>query len=64
MLAVETARGPVVLASDAVHYYEELELERPFEILVDLDAMGAAYAPSASWPRSQARRSSPATTLR
>ena len=33
-----------MLASDAVHYYEELELERPFEILVDLRAMYAGYA--------------------
>jgi glyoxylase-like metal-dependent hydrolase (beta-lactamase superfamily II) len=44
VLVVETAGGPAVIASDAVHYYEELELERPFEILVDLPAMYAAYA--------------------
>jgi glyoxylase-like metal-dependent hydrolase (beta-lactamase superfamily II) len=44
VLLVEGDRGPVVLASDAVHYYEELELERPFAIYHDLDAMRAAYA--------------------
>src|SRR5512132_479299 len=35
VLTVAAGSGPVVLASDAVHYYEELELRRPFEILVD-----------------------------
>ena len=44
VLTIDGEGGPVVLASDAVHYYEELELERPFEILVDLRAMVAAYA--------------------
>ena len=32
VLVVERRAGPVVIASDAVHYYEEFELERPFEI--------------------------------
>jgi glyoxylase-like metal-dependent hydrolase (beta-lactamase superfamily II) len=40
---VDAARGPVVLASDAVHYYEELERDRPFEILVDLEEAYRAY---------------------
>ena len=44
VLVVETAGGSAVIASDAVHYYEELELERPFEIMVDLRAMYAGYA--------------------
>jgi glyoxylase-like metal-dependent hydrolase (beta-lactamase superfamily II) len=44
VLRVEGGRGPIVLASDAVHYYEELELERPFVIHHDLDAMRAGYA--------------------
>lgn len=43
VLTIDGDGGPVVLASDAVHYYEELELERPFEILIDLRAMVAAY---------------------
>jgi glyoxylase-like metal-dependent hydrolase (beta-lactamase superfamily II) len=44
VLVVETARGPVVLASDAAHLYEELELARPFSVAVDLKAMCEAYA--------------------
>jgi glyoxylase-like metal-dependent hydrolase (beta-lactamase superfamily II) len=43
VLVVETASGPVVLTSDAVHLYEELELGRPFGIVVDLREMYAAY---------------------
>lgn len=43
VLTIDGDRGPVVLASDAAHYYEELELDRPFEILVDLPAMYAGY---------------------
>jgi glyoxylase-like metal-dependent hydrolase (beta-lactamase superfamily II) len=35
--------GDVVLASDAVHFYEELELERPFAVMHDLEQMYAAY---------------------
>jgi glyoxylase-like metal-dependent hydrolase (beta-lactamase superfamily II) len=35
--------GDVVLASDAAHFYEELELERPFAVLHDLERMYAAY---------------------
>ena len=44
MLVVEAAGGPVILASDATHYYEEVELERPFEVLVDLEEMYEGYA--------------------
>ena len=33
----------VVLASDAVHFYEELELERPFAVVHDLEQMYGAY---------------------
>src|SRR5262249_55587202 len=44
VLRVEGEQGPIVLASDAVHYYEELELERPFAIVHDLDEMRAGYA--------------------
>jgi glyoxylase-like metal-dependent hydrolase (beta-lactamase superfamily II) len=43
VLLVEGKGGPVVLASDAIHYYEELELERPFEVYYDLDAMVEGY---------------------
>lgn len=31
--------GTVVLASDAVHYYDEIELDRPFFVVADLEAM-------------------------
>lgn len=33
---IQTASGQVVLASDAVHYYEEYERDRPFSIVADL----------------------------
>ncbi len=40
---VNAAAGPVILASDAIHYYEELELDRPFEVVVDLAEMYEGY---------------------
>jgi glyoxylase-like metal-dependent hydrolase (beta-lactamase superfamily II) len=40
---VSTAAGPVVLASDAVHYYEELERDRPFSTVASLADMYAAF---------------------
>jgi glyoxylase-like metal-dependent hydrolase (beta-lactamase superfamily II) len=43
VLAVNGTGGPVLLASDAAHYYEELERDRPFAILVDLVGMYEAY---------------------
>ncbi len=33
---VETARGPVILASDACHLYANLVREMPFPIVVDV----------------------------
>ena len=42
-LVVRRLTRPVLLASDAVHYYEELERELPFEIYADLDEMIAGY---------------------
>jgi glyoxylase-like metal-dependent hydrolase (beta-lactamase superfamily II) len=44
VLVVHGRSGDVVLASDAVHFYEELERERPFAVLHDLERMYAAYA--------------------
>ncbi|MBV9197823.1 MAG: N-acyl homoserine lactonase family protein [Solirubrobacterales bacterium] len=35
--------GPVVLASDAIHYYEELRRRRPFAVFADLADMYRAY---------------------
>ena len=40
---VATESGVVALASDAVHFYEELELDRPFGVIADLEQMYAAY---------------------
>jgi hypothetical protein len=36
---VHTARGWVVLASDASHYYRNMDEERPFPIVADVGAM-------------------------
>jgi glyoxylase-like metal-dependent hydrolase (beta-lactamase superfamily II) len=42
--AVTTGNGgAAVLASDALHFYEEVERDRPFAILADLPAMYRAY---------------------
>ena len=40
---VNTAGGTLVLASDATHYYENMEAVRPFPIVFDVDAMIAGY---------------------
>jgi glyoxylase-like metal-dependent hydrolase (beta-lactamase superfamily II) len=45
-VAADGGSGPtstVVLASDALHFYEEVERDRPFAILADLPAMYRAY---------------------
>ncbi|MFC9980939.1 N-acyl homoserine lactonase family protein [Gordonia sp. NPDC127522] len=39
ILLVETADGTVLLASDATHYYEEIERDMPFLVVADLAAM-------------------------
>jgi glyoxylase-like metal-dependent hydrolase (beta-lactamase superfamily II) len=39
VVVVQTRAGAVLLASDAVHYYEELEREMPFMSVADLVAM-------------------------
>lgn len=43
IVRVRTARGDVVLASDACHFYENLEDDRPFAILHDLPGMYRAF---------------------
>jgi glyoxylase-like metal-dependent hydrolase (beta-lactamase superfamily II) len=35
--------GRVVLTSDAVHFYEEMDTDRPFGVVADLGAMYRAY---------------------
>ena len=44
VFVVETAGRPLVLASDAAHFYEELERDRPFAVVVNLVDMYKAYA--------------------
>lgn len=39
ILTVKTEEGLVLLASDATHYYEELERDMPFLVVSDLEAM-------------------------
>jgi glyoxylase-like metal-dependent hydrolase (beta-lactamase superfamily II) len=43
IVLVETARGRVILASDAVHFTEELERDRAFAVIADLEEMYRAY---------------------
>jgi glyoxylase-like metal-dependent hydrolase (beta-lactamase superfamily II) len=43
VVVVATPAGRVVLASDALHFYEELELDRPFHIVADLPRMYRVY---------------------
>jgi glyoxylase-like metal-dependent hydrolase (beta-lactamase superfamily II) len=43
IVVVGTAAGRVLLTSDAVHYYEEIERDRPFSIVAELPAMYAAF---------------------
>ncbi len=44
VVRVRTARGWVVLASDAAHYYENLALQNPFPAIYSLPDMLAGYA--------------------
>ena len=43
VVSVTTTGGGVLLASDAVHYYDELTTERPFAVLSDLADVYRAY---------------------
>lgn len=43
ILSVNTVNGPVVLASDALHYYDELYLDRPFALFTDVEDMYRGY---------------------
>jgi glyoxylase-like metal-dependent hydrolase (beta-lactamase superfamily II) len=40
---VLTASGPVVLASDAAHLYENLDRRKPFSITIDVEATLRSY---------------------
>lgn len=43
VLVATEGGGQAVLASDAVHYYEEIERDRPFAFVADLEAMYRAF---------------------
>lgn len=43
VVRVMTARGPVVIASDAMHFYANAERENPFPIIFDLGEMVAGW---------------------
>lgn len=43
ILRVESESGPVVLASDAAHFYEEVEQDMACAVLVDLEKVYGAY---------------------
>jgi len=43
LIRVSDSEGSVVLASDSVHFYEEIALDRPFSIFVNLDQVYEAY---------------------
>jgi len=43
VVRVETEQGPVVLASDAAHYYENYERRSPFPLVVDVEDMLKGY---------------------
>jgi glyoxylase-like metal-dependent hydrolase (beta-lactamase superfamily II) len=43
VVRIETAQGALVLASDASHYYENMEAGRPFPIVFDVGAMVEGY---------------------
>jgi glyoxylase-like metal-dependent hydrolase (beta-lactamase superfamily II) len=43
IVTVNTSAGPVLLASDAVHYYEEYERSMPFSQVADLVGMYAGF---------------------
>ena len=43
VVRVETARGPVVLASDAAHYYANLQKRSPFPIVYNVGDMAQGW---------------------
>ncbi len=48
-VVVEMPEGPVILASDAIHYYDELEQDRPFAVLDSLADMYRGYERIREW---------------
>jgi len=44
LTTVDSAAGPFLLASDAAHFYEQVELDWPFFAFTDLEEMTAGFA--------------------
>lgn len=51
VVRVATRDGVVLLASDAVHYFDELDLERPFAHMADLPRSYEAFDAIRAWRR-------------
>lgn len=43
IVMVNTTDGPVLVASDATHFYEQIERDMPFHVVTDLRAMYAGF---------------------
>jgi glyoxylase-like metal-dependent hydrolase (beta-lactamase superfamily II) len=43
VVRVHTAKGNIVLASDATHFYANIEEDRPFSVVTDLRQMYEAF---------------------
>ncbi len=54
-VSVATANGPVILASDASHFYENYQTGAPFPIVVDVDRMLAGFGRLTSLAGAQGR---------
>ena len=52
VVRVETARGPVVLASDAAHYYANLQKRSPFPIVYNVGDMAQGWEIVGGWRES------------
>ena len=63
-LGIDALGGRIVLASDAVHFYEELERDRPFGVMADLAEMYEGYDTLRELAGAAARIWCPATTPR
>ena len=64
VVRVHTADGWLVLASDATHYYENLETRRPFHIVFDVDGDVRRLRSRPLARRRRATGTFPATTPR
>jgi glyoxylase-like metal-dependent hydrolase (beta-lactamase superfamily II) len=56
MVEVETADGPLVLASDALHFYANMERGIPYPIVYDVGAMAQGWEKARRLARGEMRR--------